>query len=68
MKKSISTFAVVVMLAGLFTGCEKADNAESTAVVTEEAPPPSASSWQPEVANPQDDHSGHGHDHSGHAH
>lgn len=68
MKKTLGIFALLTLVSGLFVGCEKEGKTEPESVAKEETPTCTATNWQPEIAKPQDDHSGHGHDHSGHDH
>ncbi len=70
MKKVITVFAVLVMIAGLCTGCK--DQAEPEA--TQQSQESNAKDWEPETSKESttnDSHDGHDHssgDHSGHDH
>jgi len=67
MKKAVSMFAALVMIAGLCVGCGKADKSEPKAVEKPKAR--NAKSWEPETAKQPEAHDvNDGHDHSGHNH
>ena len=67
MKKAVSMFTALVMIAGLCVGCGKADNSEPEAV--EQPKASTAKSWEPETAKQPAGHDvNDGHDHSGHNH
>ena len=67
MKKTITLFAALLIIAGLCAGCKKEDNSEPEAVAQPKES--SAKKWEPETAKPPQEHNEHdGHDHSGHNH
>jgi hypothetical protein len=73
MKKVISMFAILVMIAGLCEGCKKdADTPEPEA--TQQSQESNAKDWEPETSeqptdnSPKDDHDQSAGDHSGHNH
>ena len=69
MKKTISTFAVFVMVAALCVGCKKPETSPPEPATQPKKETPAAKNWQPETSKqPTTRGDSDGEDHTGHDH
>ena len=71
MKKVISMFAILVMIAVLCAGCKDKQADKPKPAATQQSQESNAKDWEPETSKQPTTHSdedGHDHDHSGHDH